>query len=84
MFDIWPSNPFIFVSMKYLFSALFLTCVLFCSAQTAIIKQDQQISQMVEEVSEKNIEANINSLQCEINNIKIPDIIENDISSNQE
>ena len=52
----------IFVSMKYLFSALFLSCALVCFAQTAIIKQDQQISQMVEEVSEKNIEANIRKL----------------------
>ena len=48
--------------MKYLFSALFLSCALVCFAQTAIIKQDQQISQMVEEVSEKNIEANIRKL----------------------
>ena len=52
----------IFVRMKYLFSALFLSCALVCFAQTAIIKQDQQISQMVEEVSEKNIEANIRKL----------------------
>ena len=48
--------------MKYLFSALFISCALVCFAQTAIIKQDQQISQMVEEVSEKNIEANIRKL----------------------
>ncbi|MBC7759033.1 MAG: M20/M25/M40 family metallo-hydrolase [Phormidesmis sp. FL-bin-119] len=48
--------------MKYLFSALFLSCTLVCFAQTAIVKKDQQISQMVEEVSEKNIEANIRKL----------------------
>lgn len=48
--------------MKYMFVILFLLSSVFCLAQPAIVKQDQKIKQMVDEVSEKNIEGNVRKL----------------------
>ncbi len=48
--------------MKSLFLAFFLLSSIFCLAQPAILKQDQKIKQMLDEVSEKNIEANVRKL----------------------
>ncbi|MGB4399173.1 MAG: M20/M25/M40 family metallo-hydrolase [Daejeonella sp.] len=48
--------------MKSLFLALFLLSSVVCQAQPAILKQDQKIMQMLDEVSEKNIEANVRKL----------------------
>jgi hypothetical protein len=48
--------------MKYLLLNLLLFCSIFCCAQTVIINQDQQIKKMIDEVSERNIEANIRKM----------------------
>lgn len=47
---------------KYLFLAFLIAMRTSVLAQPAIIKQDQQIKKMVEEVSDKNIEANVRKL----------------------
>ncbi len=48
--------------MRSLLSVLFLFSSIVCLAQPAIVRQDQQIKKMVDEVSEKNIEANVRKL----------------------
>lgn len=48
--------------MRYLFSILLLASGFVASAQTSIVKQDQQIKTMVEEVSSQNIEAIVRKL----------------------
>jgi hypothetical protein len=48
--------------MKYLLSILLIATGFICSAQTTIVKQDQQIKTMVEEVSAQNIEAIVRKL----------------------
>lgn len=48
--------------MRFLLSTLFLVSSIVCLAQPAIIRQDQQIKKMADEVSEKNIEANVRKL----------------------
>lgn len=61
MFNFLTSKPQS-LHMKSLFLALFLLSSVFCLAQPAILKQDQKIKQMLDEVSEKNIEANVRKL----------------------
>lgn len=48
--------------MRFLLSTLFLVSSIVCLAQPAIIRQDQQIKKMADEISEKNIEANVRKL----------------------
>lgn len=48
--------------MRYLFSILLLASGFAAWAQTSIVKQDQQIKMMVEEVSSQNIEAIVRKL----------------------
>jgi hypothetical protein len=48
--------------MRYIFSIIFIASGFISWAQTAIVKQDQQIKTMVEEVSSQNIEAIVRKL----------------------
>src|SRR5688500_14374715 len=48
--------------MKYLLLNFLLAYAVISSAQTLIVKQDPQIKRMLDEVSEKNIEANVRKL----------------------
>jgi hypothetical protein len=48
--------------MRYIFSIILIASVFISWAQTAIVKQDQQIKTMVDEVSSQNIEAVVRKL----------------------
>jgi acetylornithine deacetylase/succinyl-diaminopimelate desuccinylase-like protein len=48
--------------MRYIFSIIFIASGFISWAQTAIVKQDQQIKTMVDEVSSQNIEAVVRKL----------------------